>query len=432
MDPDEPEDGLPGFREPPSPDDRLWRHPSELAAGAPGPDPAWAGAIPPDEGRQRARTPTWAVAGVSALVAGVVSAGLVVAVLGTQSRSLSSDVAFERQMVRPRTASTVSTSPVVDMAERLRPAIVALEVQTPDRATTASGVIFRSDGHVLTNAHVVEGATTISAALANGRVVIAHLVGTDPETDTAVVKLDGGPYPVATMGTAMDLRVGQAAIAIGMPLGLAGGPSVTGGMISALHRQITPPPSASGGPRTALVDMIQIDRPVSPGSSGGALLDANGAVIGITTSLASGDGSTVSGDGTASGGSAASSTGAFGCATAIDVARSVADELIRTGKVVHSWLGIEGGDVDTATAVDLNVDGGALVGQVSEASPAQRGGLAPGDVIVGVNGHAVASMGELVMAMRSHAPGDPVVLTVVRDRRQRAMTVTLVERPVAS
>jgi len=394
-----------------------------------------AGAVPPDGPlRHRERTPTWAVAGVSALVAGLVSAGLVVAVLGTQTRSLSSDVAFERQMVRPRTASTVSTSPVVDMAARLRPAIVALQVQTPDRTGTASGVIFRSDGHVLTNAHVVDRATTIKAALANGREVVAHLVGTDPETDTAVVKLDGGPFPVATMGSAMDLRAGQAAIAIGLPLGLAGGPSVTGGMISALHREITPAPSASGGSRTALVDMIQIDRPVSPGSSGGALLDANGAVVGIITSLASGDGSTISGDGGTGSAdlSATSGGGSFGFATAIDVARSVADELIRTGKVVHSWLGIEGGDLDAATAVELNIDGGAMVGKVTEASPAQRGGLLPGDVIVAVNGRAVASMGELVVALRSHAPGDPVALKVVRDHRDRMMTVTLVERPMAS
>jgi len=363
------------------------------------------------------------VAGVSALVAGLVSAGLVVAVMGTRTLSSSSDVAFERQMVRPRTAATVSTSPVVNMAERLRPAIVQLKVQSPGYAGTASGVIFRSDGHLLTSAHVVEGATSIRVGMSNGRELVARLVGTDPETDTAVVKLDGGPFPVATLGSAMDLRVGQPAVAIGFPFGLAGGPSVTGGMISALHRQITPPAPAAAPLRPALVDMIQIDAPVSEGSSGGALLDTNGAVIGITTAITAGDGGTA-----AAGGGGVS----FGFATCIDVARSVADELIRTGKVVHSWLGIEGGDLDATTAVDLNLDGGAMVGQVTETSPAQRGGLAPGDVIVAVAGRAVTSMGELVMALRSHPPGDTVTMRVVRDRQGRTVTVTLVERPVPS
>lgn len=431
MDPVGPEDEPSEFREPPSPDDRLWRHPSELALGGPGAHPLLGGPLPADgRRRQRERSPTWAVAGVSALVAGLVSAGLVVAVVGTRTLSSSSDVAFERQMVRPRTASTVSTSPVVDMAERLRPAIVQLKVQTPGHAATASGVIFRSDGHLLTSAHVVEGATSIRVGMSNGREVVARLVGTDPETDTAVVKLDGGPFPVATLGSAMDLRVGQTAVAIGFPLGLAGGPSVTGGMISALHRQITLNAPATTS-RPTLVDMIQIDAPVSAGSSGGALLDTNGAVIGITTAVTPGDAGASPSDATAaatSGGDGSS----FGFATAIDVARSVADELIRTGKVVHSWLGVEGGDLDVTTAVDLNLDGGAMVGQVTEGSPAERGGLAPGDVIVGVAGRTVTSMGELVMALRSHPPGGTVALKVIRDHQGRTVTVTLVERPVPS
>ncbi len=408
----DPEDDPSAFREAPAPDDRLWRHPSEMAVGQPA-SGAPLGTKSPK--RPSGRPPTWAVAGVSAVVASLVSTGLVVALVGTRSRSTSSDVAVERQIVRPRTASTVSSSPVVDIAERLRPAIVQLKVQAADRSTTGSGVVFRSDGHVLTNAHVVESATVIRVAMANGQELGAHLVGTDPETDTAVVKLDGGPFPVATLGTAVDLRVGQTAMAMGFPLGLAGGPSVSGGVVSALHRQLVTT-GATNQARTALVDMIQTDAPIAPASSGGALLDANGAVIGITTSVESGD-----------------PVGAgFGFATTIDVARSVADELIRTGKVVHSWLGIEGGDLDAATALDLNVEGGAMVAVVTDASPAQRGGLATRDVIVAVDGHAVASMGDLVMVLRSHAPGDSVVLKVVRDHRTRTAAITLVERPASS
>ncbi len=413
----DPEDEPSAFREPPEPDDRLWRHPSEMAVGHPGTDIPPGGRLGSGEpGRHRVRPHIWAVAGGSALVASLVSAGLVVAMLGTQGRSRSSDVAVERQMVRPRTASTVSASPAVDMAERLRPSIVQLKVQTSDGTSTGSGVVFRSDGHVLTNAHVVAGATAIRVAMANGRELTAHLVGADAETDTAVVKLDGGPFPVATLGTAVDLRVGQTTMAMGFPLGMAGGPSMTGGMVSALHREVTPQQATATQAHTGLVDMIQTDAPISPDWSGGALLDSNGAVIGITTAV------TPAGTGSVG----------FGFATTIDVARSVADELIRTGKVVHSWLGIGGGDLDAATASDLNVEGGAMVAEVTDASPAQRAGLATRDVIVAFDGHDVTSMGDLVMALRSHAPGDTVALKVVRDRRPRTATVVLVERPATS
>src|SRR5205085_6266330 len=144
----------------------------------------------------------------------------------------------------------------------------------------------------------------------------AKVVGSDPENDVAVLKVDGGPFPVATVGTAADLHVGQPAIAIGSPLGLAGGPSVTVGVVSALHRRI----EARSGP--PLLDMIQTDAPISPGSSGGALLDADGAVIGITTAVAV---SEVGAEG-------------LGFATPIDLARSAAEQLIATGKVVHVWL----------------------------------------------------------------------------------------------
>jgi len=410
----DPEDEPSAFREPPEPDDRLWRHPSEMALG----HPAAVAPVGPEGRREhRGRPAMWAVAGASALAASLVSTGLVVALIGTQGRSPSADVAVERQMVRPRTASTVSASPAVDMAERLRPSIVQLKVQTADGSNTASGVVFRSDGHVLTNAHVVGSATSIRVAMANGRELGAHLVGADAETDTAVVKLDGGPFPVATLGTAADLRVGQTTMAMGFPLGLAVGPSMTGGMVSALHREITPSAATVAQvARTALIDMIQTDAPVPPEWSGGALLDGNGAVIGITTAMAPGD----------------AGSGSFGFATTIDVARSVADELIRTGKVVHSWLGISGGDLDAATAVDLNLEGGAMVGDVTEGSPAQRAGLAARDVIVAFDGRDMTSMGDLVMALRSHAPGDTVVVKVVRDRRPRTATVVLVERPPPS
>jgi S1-C subfamily serine protease len=222
----------------------------------------------------------------------------------------------------------------------------------------------------------------------------------------AVLKIGGGPYPVAALGTAADLRVGQSAIAIGSPLGLAGGPSVTVGVVSALHRRLD---TRSGTP---MLDMIQTDAPISPGSSGGALLDANGAVIGLTTAVATTDGAQ-----------------GLGFATPIDVARSSAEQLINTGKVVHVWLGIEGTDVDPTTAQNMSLDGGALVGNVVKGSPADKAGIQVRDVIVAVDNQSVKSMGALVVALRARNPGNTVTLDVWRGNDLKHMTVTLIERP---
>jgi len=394
----DPEDEPSLFREAPAPDDRLWRHPSELAGGH----------TPGRRRRGRGQPPSWVVVGISALIAGVVSAGVVVTLVGRRDPSPSSALVVERQLERRRPASTVSTSPVVDMAERMRPAIVQLKVDADDRSVAGSGVVFRSDGHVLTNAHLVKGATAITAVTAGGQVLAVRLVGVDPETDTAVVKLEGGRFPVATLGSAVDVRVGQTVYAMGFPLGAAGGPSMTGGIVSALHREVQPQ-AADADP---LADMIQTDAPIVAGSSGGALLDGNGAVIGITT--------------TAGGG------GSFAFATAIDVAHSVAEELILTGRVVHTWLGIEGADIDATTANNLDLEGGAMVASVKPGSPAESGGLAARDVIVVFDGRRVQSMGELVVALRSFDPGDTVGVEVVRGSQRRTLAVTLVERPTTS
>jgi S1-C subfamily serine protease len=163
----------------------------------------------------------------------------------------------------------------------------------------------------------------------------------------------------------------------------------------------------------SLFDMIQTDAPISPGSSGGALLDGRGRVIGITTAIAVSD---VGPEG-------------LGFATPIDVARSVADELIATGRATHAWIGIEGTDLDGATALDLDLDGGAVVNSVRQATPAEAAGLAARDVIVALDGQPVLSMGALVAALRNHRPGDVVTIDVVRDHRRTTHTVTLAERP---
>ena len=387
----EPEDEPQPYREPPSPDDRLWRHPSEIAVSRPS-----------------ARRQLWGVAIASAVAASLISTGLAVVAgnlldAGGTHRSVDSAGVFTQPTLVGVRAD------VVTVAERVRPAIVQLKVEK-GRTGSGSGVLFRSDGHVLTNAHVVEGATSVVAVLSSGRELTARVVGSDPDSDTAVVKIDGGPFPVADLGSNADLKVGQDAIAIGSPLGLTGGPSVTVGVISAMHRSVRTRTGQS------LMDMLQTDAPIAPGSSGGALLDAYGKVIGITTALAMTD------------------TGAegFGFAIPIDAARNAADQLITTGKVVTVWLGVEGSDLDGATAVDLNVDGGAMIEKVKADSPAERAGLAPRDVIVRVDNKPVTSMTMLVVAVRAHRPGDVFTVEIVREKQHHGMTVTVAERPAGS
>jgi S1-C subfamily serine protease len=386
------EDGLDddpsSYRTPPPPDDRLWRHPSEVLS------------------KQSAGERTWLVASISGMVGALLASAVVVVAGGLGQRG--SERVIERQEMPVQTVSTATTGSqsVVDIAQRVRPAITQILVEGKDGAASGSGVLFRSDGHLLTNFHVIDGADAVKVVIDSGRELTATVIGSDPDNDVAVLKIDGGPFPVATLGSAADLRVGQPAIAIGSPLGLAGGPSVTVGVVSALHRRLD---TRAGPP---LLDMIQTDAPISPGSSGGALLDANGAVIGLTTAVATSDGAQ-----------------GLGFATPIDVARSSADQLIAGGKVVHVWLGIEGTDVDPTTAKDLSIEGGALVGRVVKDSPADKGGLQVRDVIVAVDNQPVKTMGALVVALRGRSPGSTVSLDVRRGKDQKRMTVSLVERP---
>jgi serine protease Do len=373
------------YRTPPPQDDRLWRHPSELRTRA---------------GGER----TWLIASIAGMVGAMLATGVVVVAGGLDRPGTERIV--ERQEVPVRTVSSQATASVADIAQRVRPAIAQVLAEGKSGDSSGSGVLFRSDGHVLTNFHVVDGADAVTVVLDSGRELPAKVVGSDPETDVAVLKIDGGPFPVATLGTAADLRVGQSAIAIGSPLGLVGGPSVTVGVVSALHRRLD---TRTGPP---LLDMIQTDAPISPGSSGGALLDSGGAVIGLTTAVATTDGAQ-----------------GLGFATPIDVARTSAEQLIATGKVVHVWIGIQGTDVDPTTAKGLGIDGGALVGSIVKGSPADKAGLLVRDVIIQCDGHQVDTMGTLVVLLRDRKPGDVVGLLVRRGSQDKHMTISLVERP---
>jgi len=388
----EPDDEPQPYREPLPPDDRLWRHPSEIGVRRPS-----------------ARRQLWVVGMASAVAASLLSTGLAVVTGALLDTGGSGSRVVDTSGIVPQPTLVGAKADVVTVADRVRPAIAQLRVER-GRSGSGSGVFFRSDGHLLTNAHVVDGATSVFVVLSSGRELPARVVGSDPDSDTAVIKVDGGPFPVAEMGSTTNLRVGQEAIAIGSPLGLTGGPSVTVGVVSAMHRSVR---TRTG---QTLMDMVQTDAPIAPGSSGGALLDAGGRVIGITTAVAMTD----------------SGAEGFGFATPIDAARSAAEQLMATGRVVSVWLGVEGSDLDGATALALNVDGGAIVERVKADSPAERAGLATRDVIVGVNGKPVTSMGMLVVSVRSHRPGDVCTLDVVRDNQHQGLKVTVAERPPGS
>lgn len=407
------EDGGPGdeepwFHSPPPPDDRLWRHPSEV------------GAAP----RPPALRPVWG----TAVLAGMVGSVLTVAVLtgaGMLTRQRTPTERVVRETVR--SVSAVEPRPqrgVERIASSAQPSTVRLEIGGGSPGS-GSGVVFRT-GYVLTSAHVVADADEVTVVMADRHEVRGIVVGLDRPTDIAVVRLkDADATPTAVLGSAEDLRVGEMAVAVGSPLGLTGSSSVTTGVVSALGREVE---SEDG---TMLFGMIQTDAAIAPGSSGGALLDATGAVVGITTALA------------------LTNRGAegLGFATPVDIARHVADQLIETGTVAHAWLGIEGRDVkasdpegarigaaplapgiETASTLDAQPVGGVLVEGVHEGSPAAIAGLGEGDLVLALDGEDVLTMGDLVVAIRAHDPGDEVLVDYRRGQERRRIAVTLAER----
>ncbi|HUP69803.1 MAG TPA: trypsin-like peptidase domain-containing protein [Acidimicrobiales bacterium] len=404
------DDGL-GDDRPPQPllprEDRIWRHPSEVAG-------------PPAFGRRstnRGVAPgLWQVGLLAGSISAILTVALVLVAGGFRVRTVSraTPAAVERVVapaaVTPVTAPGSPANAIVDIAEQMRPSIVQVRVNGGDGPGSGSGVIFRSDGHVLTNHHVVEGADRITLIMADGEEVAASLIGSDADTDIAVVKVDRTDVASAPLGSAASLRVGQLAVAIGSPLGLAGGPSVSVGVVSALGREI------DGGEGPPLLDMIQTDAPIAPGSSGGALVDGAGAVVGVTTAIAV---SAVGADG-------------LGFATPIDIARDVAEQIIAGGRAVHVWLGVEGEDVDATLAKEIGVTGGAMIRNVSPDSPAARAGIARRDVIVSVDGMPIRSMGALKVQLRTHRPGDEVTLAYHRDKKPGSLKVKLAERPSRS
>jgi putative serine protease PepD len=266
-----------------------------------------------------------------------------------------------------------------------------------------SGIIIRPDGYILTNNHVVEGATEIAVRLGTDDVK-ARVVGTDPSSDLAVIKVEKTGLPAATLGVSAALKVGQTVVAVGSPFGLD--KTVTSGIISALHRS-----NLADGGLTAYTNLIQTDASINPGNSGGALVDLSGAVVGINTLIQSNSGQSAG----------------IGFAIPIDYAKGIAEQLIAGKRVQHPFLGISGLTVDAAFAEQykLTVTSGAIVQDVVAASPAEKAGLKVGDIIVSADGQPITTFEELLSAIRNSAIGKTLALEVVRDGKTVSLTATL-------
>lgn len=276
------------------------------------------------------------------------------------------------------------------------------DVPAPGRAAFGSGFIVDSHGFVITNAHVVKDAGTIRVGLSDRRELTATVVGADERSDIALLKIDAEDLPVARIGRSRNLQVGQWVLAIGAPFGLAN--TATQGIISALGRSL---------PGDSYTQFIQTDAAINPGNSGGPLFNLAGEVIGVNSLIYTGSG------------------GYMGVSFAIpiDVAVDVADQLKRTGRVSRGWLGVTIQEVtaDLARSFGLQSPRGALVADVSPDSPAAKGGLKTGDIIIGFNGQPIENVGELAPRVARVKPGTTAAVDIVRNGRERTLEVRIEE-----
>jgi putative serine protease PepD len=300
---------------------------------------------------------------------------------------------------------------VADIAAQVLPSVVSITVVSPQESDTGSGVVLRQDGYILTNNHVVAagagGVGRMTVTFNDGSTASAHIVGTDAEDDLAVIKADKSGLQPATLGTSSDLRVGDAVIAVGSPLGLQG--TVTSGIVSALNRPVeasdSGQPQGFFGQRQAsqpvVYNAIQTDAAINPGNSGGPLVDSSGDVVGIDSAIA-----TVPGSSDPFGGSGQSGNIGVGFAIPIDQAKIIAAELMKNGKATHPLLG-----VTLTDATDQAGNALARVQSVQSGSPAAHAGLKPGDIITRINGHPTPGADAVIATIRSYQPGQQVTIT---------------------
>jgi len=347
---------------------------------------------------------------------------MLLAVMLATGCSLGSDASASQEnaaQAPPEAPSEIpADEPVARVAAQVEQSVVQVNVEavqeTPFGSQEAlglgSGVIYREDGYIVTNNHVIRGASEVNVAFADGSTERGEIVGRDRLTDLAVIRVDRNDLPAASFVGKEDLLVGQLTVAIGSPSGFES--TVTSGIVSGVAREF--PPELIGTLDPSLVDLVQTDAAISPGSSGGALVNRDGEIIGINVAYLPAE------------------TGAVNIGFAIpsDTAVSVADQLIETGEVSSPYLGVETADLSPQDAerFGLPVDSGAIVATVVPGSAADEAGISTEDIIVALDGTEIRSSGDLFGALRDYRPGDTVELTVVRDGEEQTLDATLDER----
>ncbi|TFC62697.1 S1C family serine protease [Cryobacterium sp. TMB1-7] len=413
--------------------------------------PSGAPKAPKDPNRRKGNVAFVAALAIAALVGGVSAAGVSAVVYSSQSNGTPASEAQGPSTVVVN--NTDSVNEITAVAAKASPSVVTIEVAAGDSGGSGSGVILSEDGYVLTNTHVVtlDGAAadaTIQVKASDGKLYAATLIGTDPVSDLAVIKLtDASDLTPITWADSSDLNVGDTAIAIGAPLGLSG--TVTNGIVSALNRSITVASSAApttpdettpdegdgnffnydlpnrdgstpdtpdtqAAQSSISLAVIQTDAAINPGNSGGALLNSKGELIGINVAIANAGGS-----------STATTAGSIGVGFSIpaNLAKRVSDEIIDTGSATHGLLGAS---VTGATSTDSDTVG-ALISEVSSGGAAQKAGLKAGDVVTNFNGVPITDATDLTAQVRTLAAGATADLTYVREGESVTVSVTVGE-----
>jgi S1-C subfamily serine protease len=347
------------------------------------------------------------------------------------SGSTSSSTAGSTSSSASGTTTAPSTGPnIVAVAEKVRPATVLVQnlaVASRDPSQTSgaelvprglgTGFIYDPDGYIISNHHVVEGAVKLRVVLPppDNRQFDARLLGSDAQTDLAVMKIEGQGLPTVALGSSDRLKVGDWVVAIGNALGLPGGPTVTAGVVSAVGREVQEPASESGAPGPTLYSLLQTDAAINPGNSGGPLVNLTGEVVGVNTI-------------------GAVEANTIGFAISIDAAKPIIDQLRQQGRVARGYLGIGVASLNEALrgALGLQQGNGVVITAVQPGSPAATAGLRQGDVIVRIGETTIEDRADLEYALSTqYKPGDTVPVTIVRDGRQQTVQVQLGDRPTA-
>lgn len=362
--------------------------------------------------------PKWAVGLISAGAAVVLSLGIGFGALSAgwvkiPGDAVGSSVSSIGKSDNGKTINETGVNSWAEVASKVSNSVVSIQAGSDNQEATGSGAVLDSEGHIVTNNHVVAGAKSIMVTMSDGQIIEASIVGTDPSTDLAVIKLkslpEDGVNPIR-FADSNDLVVGQGVMSIGSPLGYAN--TVTTGVISATDRPVVIATQGASNGYSA-TDAIQIDAAINPGNSGGPTFDSNGRVIGINSSIAS----------TSTNQSEAGNVG-IGFAIPSNLVKSITSSIIKDGEAKHVWLGVSMSGQDATVTVDDVTRSGAQIVKITSGSPAEKAGVQAGDVIIGWNGEPVENSSSLMSRVRSVTLGEDVDLTVVRNGKPMDLKVT--------